>query len=80
MLVKDDNWAMKSLHSLSQDLYEEDFNIVAQPEARHLGKLRNAAEHRFLSIHEQAVPQSSDDSQFRIGIEDFEKNDANNET
>jgi len=46
------NWRLRGLHSLSLDLYEESFREVASPLAHQACDVRNAAEHRFVSVHD----------------------------
>lgn len=65
------NWPLKGLFSLSKDLYDSDLQSVALPEAKLLDALRNAAEHRFLSIHEYDDGSPSNSIHQRITVTDF---------
>lgn len=65
------NWALKALFCLSEDLFDEEFNSIAQPDARYLDKLRNAIEHRFLSIHDKDDAFEDNDIQMHIELENF---------
>lgn len=49
------NWRLRGLHSLSMDLYEEAFRETASPMAHLACVVRNAAEHRFVSVHEMLL-------------------------
>ncbi len=44
------NWLLRGLYFLSKDLFEIEFNDVAEPDATQLSDLRNRAEHRFLNL------------------------------
>lgn len=49
------NWRLRGLYSLSLDLYENDFRETASPLAHQACDVRNAAEHRFVSVHEMLL-------------------------
>lgn len=66
------NWPLRGLFSLSKDIYDPNFQSVALPDARLLDDLRNAAEHRFLSIHEYDDGSLSNDVHQRITVTDFQ--------
>ena len=65
------NWPLRGLYFLSKDLFDKDFEEVAEPDAVKLSQLRNRAEHRFLSFQSFVTEQSTDTHQF-ISIEEFE--------
>ena len=65
------NWLLRGLHFLSKDLFDRDFEEVAEPDAVELSQLRNRAEHRFLSFQSFVTEQSTDTHQF-ISIDEFE--------
>ena len=44
------NWLLRGLYFLSKDLFDEEFEEVAEPDAAELAGLRNQTEHRFLSL------------------------------
>ena len=44
------NWLLRGLYFLSKDLFDEEFEEVAEPDATELAGLRNQIEHRFLSL------------------------------
>lgn len=50
------NWRLRGLYALSLDIYDPDLKELASPLAVKANDVRNAAEHRFLSIHEFQVP------------------------
>ncbi|TNJ38971.1 LA2681 family HEPN domain-containing protein [Phaeobacter sp. B1627] len=50
------NWRLRGLYALSLDIYDRDLKEFASPLAAKANDVRNAAEHRFLSIHEFQVP------------------------
>lgn len=65
------NWPLRGLYFLSKDLFDRDFEEVAEPNAAKLWQLRNRAEHRFLSFQSFVTEQSTDTHQF-ISIDEFE--------
>lgn len=54
------NLPLRGLFSLSKDIFDPEFNEAAAPDAQFLDNLRNAAEHRFLSLHEYPPPPSTE--------------------
>ena len=65
------NWLLRGLFFLSKDLFDKDFEEVAEPDAGDLSRLRNRAEHRFLSFQNFVREESTDTHQF-ISINEFE--------
>ena len=65
------NWLLRGMYYLSQDLFDCEFEEVAEPDALALSQLRNQMEHRFLSFKHLVTEQSTGTHQF-ISIEDFE--------
>ncbi len=65
------NWPLRGLYFLSKDLFDRDFEEVADPDTVKLSRLRNQAEHRFLSFQSLLTEQSTDTHQF-ISIDEFE--------
>lgn len=65
------NWPLRGLHFLSKDLFDRDFEEVAEPDAVNLSQLRNQAEHRFLSFQDFVTEQSTDTHQF-VSIDEFQ--------
>ena len=65
------NLPLCGLYFLSQDLFDEDFKEVAEPDAANLAQLRQQLEHRFLSFRHFSTERSTDTHQF-IAIDDFE--------
>lgn len=51
------NWPLRGLFSLSKDIFDPEFKETAAPDAQMLDDLRNAAEHRFLSLHEYLLEE-----------------------
>lgn len=47
-----ENWFLRGLYFLSKDLFDEEFNDAAEPDAVRLFDLRNRIEHRFLSLQQ----------------------------
>ena len=45
-----ENWLLRGLYFLSKDLFDDEFNDAAEPDAVRLSDLRNRIEHRFLSL------------------------------
>ena len=66
------NWALRGLFYLSRDLYDDEFQEFAEPDAAQLNILRNQIEHRFLVLHE--LPQnSSRGEQWMISVGEFQE-------
>ena len=65
------NWPLRGLYFLSKDLFDGDFEEVAEPDAVKLSQLRNQAEHRFLSFQSSVTEQSTDTHQF-VSLLEFE--------
>ena len=55
--AKSENWPLRGLFWLSQDLFEEGMKNSTEPEARNLADLRNHLEHRHIKVH--GTPSSS---------------------
>ena len=64
------NWPLMGLYFLSKDLFDEDFNEVAEPDADDLAQLRQQLEHRFLSFQDVVTEASTELHRF-ISIEEF---------
>ena len=45
-----ENWALRGLFWLSKDLYEKDFDVIIEPEAKELANIRNYIEHKSFKI------------------------------
>lgn len=72
-LVERRNWPLRGLYYLSKDLFDEELNLVATPDARQIAQLRNRNEHRFLSLQKFVTGEtSSDDVHQYILIGDFQ--------
>ena len=65
------NWPLRGLYILSKDLFDRDFEEVAEPDAAELARLRNQTEHRFLSLQHSEGGVSTDTHQL-ILIADFQ--------
>lgn len=50
------NWAMRGLFWLSKDLYEKDFDLTIEPEAKEVAIIRNFIEHKSFKIIESFNP------------------------
>jgi hypothetical protein len=46
-----ENWPFRGMYWLSKDLFEKDFQKVAEPGARQLSDLRNHLEHKYVKVH-----------------------------
>jgi len=51
-----DNWAFCALHWVAKDFFEDEYDEVAEPEARGLSDIRNHLEHRYLRVTAEAPP------------------------
>lgn len=67
------NWRLRGLYALSLDLFDEDMKEVASPLAMPANNLRNAVEHRFLSVYEYGVPEQAPALNEVVTIGDLEK-------
>lgn len=54
------NMPLRGLYFLSKDLFDEAFEEVSEPAAADLAGLRNQIEHRFLSLQQSEVGNSTD--------------------
>lgn len=66
------NWPLRGLYYLSKDLFSEEFMDSSLPNSRELAKLRNRAEHRFLSLQEYDASAQNTDNLLYITASDFE--------
>jgi hypothetical protein len=66
------NWPLRGLYYLSKDLFDDDFDDVALPEAKELAGLRNRIEHRYLSLQDYAAPVNNTDMHPYISIDEFQ--------
>lgn len=51
------NWALRGLFWLSKDLYEKDFDVIIEPEAKELANIRNYIEHKSFKIVDSFNPE-----------------------
>ena len=65
------NWLLRGLYFLAKDLFDKDFEEVAEPDAAELAGLRNQTEHRFLSLQHCEGGVSTDTHRL-ILIADFQ--------
>lgn len=65
------NWPLRGLYYLSKDLFDDDFDDVALPEAKDLAALRNRIEHRYLSLQTYEAPVNNTDIHSYINIDEF---------
>ncbi len=68
------NWLLRGLYFLSKDLFENEFNDVAEPDAAQLSDLRNRAEHRFLSLQIYRQAKTGTDLHDFVPLEAFIEN------
>lgn len=66
------NWPLRGLYYLSKDLFDEDFDDVALPEAKELAGLRNRIEHRFLSLQAYEAPVNNTDLHSYTSLDEFQ--------
>jgi hypothetical protein len=50
IISKSNNWALRGLFWLSKDLYEKDFDVIIEPEAKELANVRNYIEHKSFKV------------------------------
>jgi LA2681-like HEPN len=67
------NWPLRGLFALSKDIFDLEFKQTAEPDAQMLDDLRNAAEHRFLSLHEYLLEEKNAGAHFKVTISSFEE-------
>jgi tetratricopeptide (TPR) repeat protein len=51
------NWALRGLFWLSKDLYEKDFDVTIEPEAKELANIRNFIEHKSFKVVDSFNPE-----------------------
>lgn len=66
------NWLLRGLYFVSKDLFDPLFTDTAAPDAKDLAVLRNAAEHRFLSLQHQRQDENTPAHSF-VSVQDFER-------
>ena len=66
------NWPLRGLYYLSKDLFDDDFDDVALPEAKELAGLRNRIEHRYLSLQDYAANVNNTEMHSYISIDEFQ--------
>lgn len=66
------NWPLRGLYYLSKDLFDDDFDDVALPEAKELASLRNRIEHRYLSLQAYEAMYENTDIHSYISIDEFQ--------
>ncbi len=66
------NWPLRGLYYLSKDLFDDDFDDVALPEAKELAGLRNRIEHRYVSLQDYATSVNNSDIHSYISINEFQ--------
>ena len=57
------NWALRGLFWLSKDLYENEFDVTIEPEAKELANIRNYIEHKSFKIVESFNPNWSQETE-----------------
>jgi hypothetical protein len=66
------NWPLRGLFALSKDIFDDEFREVAAPDSRMLDRFRNAAEHRYLSLHGTVELENAGDFHLKASISEFE--------
>ncbi len=56
-ISKSKNWALRGLFWLSKDLYEKDFDVTIEPEAKELENIRNFIEHKSFKVVDSFNPE-----------------------
>lgn len=69
-----DNFRLRGLYSLSQDIFDNEQKILTEPDSKRINDIRNAAEHRFLTLYSDSSLNLPDDtdSHVRIRATEFE--------
>ena len=65
------NWPLRGLYYLSQDLFDEELSSVATPDARELASLRNHLEHRFITLQHYDAGLANSDTHLYITADRF---------
>lgn len=65
------NWPLRGLYFLSKDLFDSNFTDVAEPDAQELARIRNYAEHRFLTLQHYRAGVESNDYRLAIPTDQF---------
>jgi hypothetical protein len=65
------NWPLRGLYYLSKDIFDDDFDDVALPEAKELAGLRNRIEHRYLSLQDYEAPVNNTDIHSYVSLDEF---------
>ena len=66
------NWPLRGLYFLSNDLFDEAFKEVSEPDAADLAKLRHQAEHGFLSFQDYVSGESTEIHRL-MAVDDFQR-------
>jgi tetratricopeptide (TPR) repeat protein len=67
------NWPLRGLFSLSKDIFDQEFKETATPDGQMLDDIRNALEHRFLSLHEHLTEGKNSGAHFKVTVAAFEE-------
>jgi hypothetical protein len=65
------NWPLRGLFWLSKDLFEEDFQLVTEPDAEALNDIRNHLEHKYLQLHHEDPVATTETLGYALTKEDF---------
>ena len=65
------NWPLRGLYYLSQDLFDEELSTAATPDARELASLRNYLEHRFVTLQHYDAGLVNSDTHLYITADRF---------
>jgi hypothetical protein len=69
-----ENWGSCALYWLAKDLFEQENDEVAEPQARGLCTIRNHLEHKYLRVTEAEGPLAPpEDLAFMVSRKEFEK-------
>ncbi|KAA5803860.1 hypothetical protein F1654_08665 [Alkalicaulis satelles] len=67
------NWPLRGLFFLSKDLFDKDFNGIADPDGETLDRIRNQIEHRFLSVTADESTVLGDETLSYINLDALQK-------
>ena len=65
------NWPLRGLFYLSKDIFDDEFSELAEPDAQELAKIRNYAEHRFITLQAYSANVKPDEYRFAITTDKF---------
>ncbi|MEA2065842.1 MAG: LA2681 family HEPN domain-containing protein [Thermotogota bacterium] len=71
-ISQSDNWALRGLYWLSKDLYEKEFDIIIEPQAKEIANIRNYIEHKsFMVVESFSTDWTQETETYEIGRDLF---------